>query len=346
MSTLATIAGPSSFLPAISNRNGVPHFSPLLREAGVSRRVAALKHVAQSERLAGVRPASRLEVRPEPEMISSGIPELDSLTGGIPRGCLTEICGHPSSGKTSVLLASLAAATQRGESCVLIDASDSFDPGSGAAAGIDFDRLLWVRCGKSSYVVRRSSSAENAWSVVGRRSSAKNQKSRVPHPSAFFEEGRNFDFAYDVRRTTNDGFPDPTTNDGFSARLEQVLKSTDLILQSGGFGLVVLDLAGIPEKFARRIPLASWFRFQRAVEHTKTALLVISEIPCAQTCASLVMKACSKPSPISHQPSGKPSHAEVLKELRIEGEIVRSRLERKSVQSVKTIFTTQAVRAG
>src|SRR5207245_8159813 len=89
-------------------------------------------------------------------------------------------------------------------------------------------------------------------------------------------------------------------------RLEQVLKSTDLVLQSGGFGMVALDLAGIPEKFVRRIPLASWFRFQRAVEHTKTALLVISEFACAQTCAAVVMKLCNRESSaVSHQPSGK-----------------------------------------
>src|SRR5271155_4229775 len=64
-------------------------------------------------KLAGVTPASRLEVRPAPEMVSSGIREIDALTGGLPRGCLTEICGPASSGRTSVLLAALAAATQR-----------------------------------------------------------------------------------------------------------------------------------------------------------------------------------------------------------------------------------------
>src|SRR5207302_8882620 len=84
-------------------------------------------------------------------------------------------------------------------------------------------------------------------------------------------------------------------------KLEQVLKATDLILQSGGFSLVALDLTGIPEQFVRRIPLASWFRFQRAVEYTKTALLVVSEFPCAQTCATLVMKVCNKPSVISRR---------------------------------------------
>ena len=80
-----------------------------------------------------------------------------------------------------------------------------------------------------------------------------------------------------------------------------MLKATDLILQSGGFGLIVLDLAGIAEKFVRRIPLASWFRFQRAVEHTRSALLVVSETPCAQTCATLAVKMGQKLSAIRCQ---------------------------------------------
>jgi hypothetical protein len=167
----------------------------------------------------------------------------------------------------------------------------------------------------------------------------------VPYPSA---DGEAFDFT-DSEHTTHDSqqiisknvFANnqrPTANDS----LEHVLKSTDLILQSGGFGLVVLDLAGIPEKFVRRIPLASWFRFQRTVEHTKTALMVVSEIVCAQTCAALVMKL----SAVIDQPPTKPSHAQLLKEMHIEAEIMRSRLERKPMQSVKTTFSAQALRAG
>ena len=97
-----------------------------------------------------VTPASRLEIRPTPEMVSSGIPALDALTGGLPRGCLTEICGPASSGRTTLLLAALAAATRRGEFCAVVDASDALDPHSAAAAGVDLDRLLWVRCGEDS----------------------------------------------------------------------------------------------------------------------------------------------------------------------------------------------------
>jgi len=71
---------------------------------------------------------------------------LDATTGGLPRGCLTEIFGPASSGRSSLLASILAAATERKEVCVLVDTDDSFDPFSAAAAGVRLERLLWVRC--------------------------------------------------------------------------------------------------------------------------------------------------------------------------------------------------------
>ena len=117
-----------------------------------------LARVGAIPKLAAVVPASRLDVRPAPEMVSSGIPQLDLLTGGLARGCLTEICGTASSGRTSVLLFALARATERGEVCALVDASDAFDPASAAAAGMEMSRLLWVRCGEK-YPSRKHPSA-------------------------------------------------------------------------------------------------------------------------------------------------------------------------------------------
>jgi hypothetical protein len=76
----------------------------------------------------------------------TGAAALDTaLHGGLPRGQLSEIVGPPSSGRTSLLLHMLAAATARGELVALVDALDRFDVASGAAAGIDVDRLLWIR---------------------------------------------------------------------------------------------------------------------------------------------------------------------------------------------------------
>jgi len=80
------------------------------------------------------------------ELVSTGIPEMDALVGGLPRGAMTEICGAACSGRTSLLLSALALRTADGEVCALVDARDSFDPLSGNAAGIALGKLLWVRC--------------------------------------------------------------------------------------------------------------------------------------------------------------------------------------------------------
>lgn len=312
--------------------------SPFLPQVQVlAKKADVLKHLAESKRYVKVCPASRLEVRPRPEMLSSGVAELDAISGGIPCGCMTVLWGGASSGKTSALLAALARNTQEEGTCVLIDASDSFDPKSADAAGVNLGRLLWVRCGDGRSSARKKSLALGPWSSaehVALRGG--NQEPRVNSQGPRTKDQGRVSLrrtTYDLRRNTEAEF-----------RLEQVLRSTDLILQSGGFGLVALDLAGIPEKYVRRIPLASWFRFQRAVEHTKTALLVISEFACAQSCATLAVQLSVASSQLSVQ-SQLPSHSELLQALRVETEITRSRLERKPMQSVRAQFATKTVRA-
>jgi recombination protein RecA len=266
---------------------------------------------------ASITPASRLDVRPAPEMVSSGIRELDALTGGLPRGCLTEICGSASSGRTSILLAALARATRRGEVCALVDASDALDPTSAASAGIEMGRLLWVRCKKTV------------------------PRSRFPVLSSFPEH--NF-------RNSNQSELSAERR-GWESQLEQVLKITDLLLQSNGFGMIVLDLADIPVRNARRIPLASWFRFRRAIEHTLTVLLVLEQQPIAGSCSSVLVKFSAvrsqvsgkEPSAVSCQLSGNGlRHSELLDEFKITAELLRSRLDRKQPKSVVNFHSRAA----
>jgi len=165
--------------------------------------------------------AARFRARPAPALLSTGIAEADLASGGLPRGAITEIRGAASSGRTTLAHAILAEATRRGEVCALIDTSDAFDPVSGAAAGIDFRQLLWVRCAQNT---------------------------------------------------------------------KHVLAVTGLVLQAGGFGLVVLDLADIAPRDARRIPLNCWFRFRRAIESTPTALMVLGQEAYAGASSSLVLE--------------------------------------------------------
>ena len=77
---------------------------------------------------------------------ATGCERLDAcLQGGLPRGQLSELAGPRSSGRTTLLLQLLGAATRRGEIVALIDTCDRLDVASAHAAGIDLDRLLWIR---------------------------------------------------------------------------------------------------------------------------------------------------------------------------------------------------------
>jgi hypothetical protein len=314
--------------------------------------------------------ASRLADRPAAAMVLSGIEALDALTGGLPRGGLTEICGPASSGRTSVLLAVMARMTVQGEVCALVDASDSFDPKSAEAAGVELRRLLWIRCssrrrgGTENRVIGRSGDRviENGrsgqWSVAsGQRScewrvgsgERKATASMVDGPLGC-ARGRLWSMAKTGssaamchRRSTMDS-------------LEQALKATDLLLQGGGFGLVVVDLGDVPAQAARRVPLTSWFRFRRAVENTRTVLIVVEQEPYAKTCASAVCKlsaissqlsvSCQWPV-VSGQKNQEPAHARILSGLEIFAEMVRSAAQgKKPVRSAGARWESRTAWAG
>jgi recombination protein RecA len=184
------------------------------------RNVSALRSEVESVLAGRVSAPFTYRDRKMVETVPAGITEIDSLTGGLPRGGLTEICGPSCSGRTSLLISALASRTADAEACAFIDGGDAFDPHSAEAAGVKLNQVLWVRC-------------------------------------------RNID---------------------------QALRSTDLLLQSGGFGLVALDLADIPPETVHHVPLNVWFRFRRAVEDTPTIFLVVEQEPHAKTCASLVLR--------------------------------------------------------
>jgi hypothetical protein len=183
---------------------------------------AALKKIEiESSIAARFGDAFKVHEKTSGETLSTGVEEVDLLTGGLPRGALSEISGSSSSGRTSLVLSMLASTTTKAEVCALIDVHDVFSPTVAVNAGVDPDRLLWVRC---------------------------------------------------------------------NANLEQAFKATDLLLHAGGFGLVVLDMGDVPAKEARRIISSWWYRFRRTIENRPTALVVITETSCTNSCASLSLK--------------------------------------------------------
>jgi hypothetical protein len=109
-------------------------------------------------------------------------------------------------------------------------------------------------------------------------------------------------------------------------RLEQALKTTDLLLHSGGWGVVVFDLGGISWVDARRINLSMWFRFRRAIENTPTILLLLEEESCAKSCASLVLRCQRRADNWSRAAASVQTGISTFEGFEVQGEVMRSRV--------------------
>ena len=147
------------------------------------------------------------------------------LRGGLPRGQLSELAGAPSSGRTTLMLRLVAAATARGEIAALVDACDRLDVASAAAAGIDLERLLWIR---------------------------------------------------------GDAGP-------LDRVLDRAVKALNLVLQAGGFGVAVLDVADVPVPALTRLPMTTWLRVQRTIEGSDTACVLVTPEPLARSAGGLTL---------------------------------------------------------
>ncbi len=74
-----------------------------------------------------------------------------------------------------------------------------------------------------------------------------------------------------------------SSDDGQGRALDRALKAFGLILQAGGFGLVVLDLADASPSAIRRLPFTTWFRLQRPIEGGPTACVILANDPVARS---------------------------------------------------------------
>jgi hypothetical protein len=189
----------------------------------------------------------------------------DAIAGGLPRGQVSEVVGPASSGRTSVAWAALAAATRRGESVALIDTFDRFDPPTAHACGMDLSKLLWVR---GQAVSKTSGAIDPAWLSPG----ALITRARGPNKFA------------GVRAVNGPGT--------FIERvIDRAIKSLNLVVSSGVCTLVVIDLIDLPATALRRLPASTWFRVERAIEGSDTAVLILASMPVARSAGgrSIVM---------------------------------------------------------
>jgi recombination protein RecA len=260
---------------------------------------------ALSERVpSALSPPQRL-VRP---VLPTGVPNVDDFIGGLPVGAITELTGPESSGRTSLAMAFLSGVTRRGSVCAWIDASDALHGESAAAAGIDLDRLLWVRCRVSSdnesggysftlpekYLVPRTAKRGLHGGGFGPRPRtetkwlAEAMGDLFPHDQKEASSGRSPSreqpMAASSIATKARTLGKPWT------RIEQALKATDLLLQAGGINAVVLDLAGIAPEYVSRVELSVWFRYRAAVERSQACLLLLTKHSTAKSAGELLLR--------------------------------------------------------
>ena len=250
----------------------------------------------------------------------TGVSEVDTLLeGGLPVGAITEMVGAESSGRTSLALSFLASATRSGSVGAWIDVLNTLDPESAAAAGVDLSRMLWVRCGASASKARPA--AEYRFALPEKYFVAAAAKKGLHgggcggHPRGevkglaaavggllrpetiaprYAEPQRRVRPEWETFAAVSQLYAPKTKPQALGgkpwARMEQALRVADLLLQAGGFSVIVLDMAGIAPEYAARVPLATWFRYRTASERTRASLLLLTQHSCAKSSADLLLR--------------------------------------------------------
>jgi recombination protein RecA len=259
-------------------------------------------------------PPARI-VRP---FVPTGISELDGLIqGGFPVGAVTELVGPECSGRTSVALAFLSRITSAGKVCAWIDASNSFNPTSATSVGVDLKRLLWVRCGVQENVTSQEtrrftlpaacfatkpvtkglhggghgthprSEVKGLSAAVDRFLGNETIAARCAEPIAKERPSSQTYVSSLVPATASVRLPRRAR---VYDAVEQALRSTDLLIQTGGFSAIILDLGGIQPEVASRIELSTWHRYRVASEQTQSSIVLLSQYPCAKSSSELQLR--------------------------------------------------------
>ena len=265
---------------------------------------AALAH-----RIPGALTPAPRAVRPT---APTGLAALDErLGGGLPLGAISELAGPECSGRTSLALSLIARLTQAARVCAWVDVSDTLDPESAAAAGVDLARLLWVRCGpepqqlvlpgfsaaQRSLTVRNDPAVQQSLTVredftprcaepvpkVRRAGRETVPLQPVPCPAASSELSARYTARPSVAAQR------PLAIREYS-RLDQALRAVDLLLNAGGFSAIVLDMGSVAPEYALRVPLATWFRYRSVAERTQAIVLLLTQQPCTRSSAELVLE--------------------------------------------------------
>lgn len=72
-------------------------------------------------------------------------------------------------------------------------------------------------------------------------------------------------------------------------QVDRALKASVLVLEAGGFGVVVLDLADIPPALVRRLPYTTWLRLARLVEGRRTVCVIVAQQPVGRSAGGVTI---------------------------------------------------------
>ena len=101
----------------------------------------------------------------------------------------------------------------------------------------------------------------------------------------------------------------------------RALKAFSLVLQAGGFGLVVLDLADVPPQALRRFPWTTWMRIARIVEGRETAALIVGSERIARSAGGVTVALDATPA----RWQGAAHRARLFAGVQLEPRVVRAR---------------------
>jgi recombination protein RecA len=107
-------------------------------------------------------------------------------------------------------------------------------------------------------------------------------------------------------------------------RLDLAVKAFSLVLQSGGFGVVALDLADVPARAIARLPFTTWMRLQRHVEGSDTLALIVASEPVSRSARGLSLRLGldARATPVW---AGESDRARVLSGVTLTSQVVASR---------------------
>jgi hypothetical protein len=74
------------------------------------------------------------------------------------------------------------------------------------------------------------------------------------------------------------------------AAVSKAVRAFDLVIRSGGFAVVALDLADIPPRIVGTLPLATWMRIARANANRDTSALLIGDAPMSRSAGGVSIR--------------------------------------------------------